>query len=99
MQGFIVTLQKQCWEASKELGRHSMFQQDIDLNHTSKFYHEMVKILYQPTMSSDLNPIENLWGILKTRNATQLKSIIQDEWKSTSFVMGKDLVDSIAQKT
>ncbi len=42
--------------------------------------------LYVPSQSPDLNPIENLWRIIKTRVSTQrhrihsLEEMIQEEW-------------------
>ncbi len=43
-----------------------------------------------PNMSSDLNPIEHLWGILKQKmeerkvsNIHQLCDVVMEEWKRT----------------
>ena len=48
---------------------NAIFQQDNAASHTSKltkdwFKSKNVEILDRPTKSLDLNPIENLWGIL-----------------------------------
>ncbi len=71
------------------------FQHDNDPKHTSllvKNYLQMskVNILDWPTQSPDLNPIENLWGSLKTRvharrptNLEELERFAKEEWTAT----------------
>ncbi|KAG1033131.1 hypothetical protein G6F43_013626 [Rhizopus delemar] len=57
------------------LERHqAIFQHDNDPKHTSKLVKEYLKeqsysILEWPTQSLDLNPIENMWSLLKRRLA------------------------------
>jgi len=47
-----------------------------------------VKVREGSSMSSDLNPIEHMWGILKRKvekhhvsNIQQLRDVIMEEWK------------------
>ncbi len=71
-----------------------IFQQDLAPAHTSKgtkswFNDHGVTVLDWPANSPDLNPIENLWAIVKRKmrdtrpnNADDLKSAIKATWAS-----------------
>ncbi len=71
-----------------------IFQQDLAPAHTAKgtkswFNDHGVTVLDWPANSPDLNPIENLWGIIKRKmrdtrpnNADDLKAAIKATWAS-----------------
>ncbi len=71
-----------------------IFQQDLAPAHTAKSTKSWlndhgVTVLDWPTNSPDLNPIENLWGIVKRKmrdtrpnNADDLKATVKETWAS-----------------
>ncbi len=71
-----------------------IFQQDLAPVHTAKgtkswFNDHGVTVLDWPANSPDLNPIENLWGIVKRKmrdtrpnNADELKATVKETWAS-----------------
>ncbi len=58
-----------------------------------------------PSMSSNLNPIEPLWGILKRKveerkfsNIHQLRDVVMEEWKRTPVATCEALVNSMSKR-
>ena len=85
------------------------FQQNGDPKHTAKVVRlwlaeQKFCVLKWPTQSPDLNPIENLWCIVKRRLAQyenpptgiiELWSRVQSEWSKISPEIIKNLVESM----
>ncbi len=75
-------------------GTDFIFQQDLAPAHTAKstkswLNEHGVGVLDWPANSPDLNPIENLWGIVKRKmrnkrpkNADELKATVKETWAS-----------------
>ena len=66
-----------------------------------------LKCLEWPAQSLDLNPIENLWVILKRRisardppakTVKELKAVVQEEWKKIPVEDVKNLVKSVPKR-
>ncbi len=83
---------------------HWWFQQDNAPQHTSHlprrwFHNHGVDLLDFPPYSPDLNPIENLWSILKARiearlarTTDEIERILKEEWEA----LDKELLTSLA---
>ncbi len=92
------------------LGRCALFQHDNDSKHTSKatvgfLKKNRVKVIQWPSMSPDLNPIEHLWGILKSQvehhspsSIQSLKEVILEEWKKIDPAKCRQLVHSMPRR-
>ena len=104
------TLQLSMIPSLQKLGSRAVFQHDNDPKHTSKMTIALLKrlrvmVMGRPSMSSDLNPIEHLWGILKQKvevckvsNICQLRNVVMEKWKSIPVATSEALVNSMPRK-
>ena len=89
---------------------HWVLQEDNDPKHQSKFANEWrakkkITRLPWPARSPDLNPVENIWAILKSnvryhqpKNLKELASAIRKEWKNLSIEYAQNLVASVQRR-
>ncbi len=87
-----------------------IFQQDLAPAHTAKrtkswLNDHGVGVLDWPTNSPDLNPIDNLWGIVKRKmrnkrpkNADELKATVKETWASIPPQQSHKLITSMPCK-
>ena len=92
--------------------RYMYFQQDSATCHTSKksmewFKKAKIQLFPHPPNSPDLNPIENLWSILKHRirsmphpptSTEELKCAIREAWDSLTLDEINTLVQSMSHR-
>lgn len=88
------------------------FQQDGDPKHTAKIVKEWLgnqnfKVMEWPAQSPDLNPIENLWSIVKRRlgqyqsapsNFDDLWRRVEQEWNNIPKGIFENLVESMPKR-
>lgn len=112
-EGYQGTLQSHLLpNAGRIGGRGWIFQQDNAPMHTSNstrqwLSDEGVRTMDWPARSPDLNPIENLWGIVARRvyqngrhynSKTELRAAIEREWNLVSPETLRNLTDSMVNR-
>ena len=97
-------------DAKKLIGRRIVLQMDNDPKHSAQATKALLKqkkwkVLEWPSQSSDLNPIEHCFHLLKhalrgkkTKNKVQLKNMARDAWESISKDHPKNLVESMPRR-
>lgn len=96
--------------ARKQFGSRWRYQQDNDPKRTSKIAKqflekEVPKTIDWPSNSPDINPIENLWSILKRRvekrkpsNIDDLNRFLHEEWEKVEKTIVINLVNSMQSR-
>jgi Fe2+ or Zn2+ uptake regulation protein len=103
-------LEKHIPEVRRMLGSRWRLQQDNDPKHTSRIAKEFLgnnvpEVMDWPSNSPDLNPIENLWAIVKRnvelrkpKNLGELEVFLGEEWENIPNSLLINLVNSMPQR-
>ena len=104
---YVEIVERHIPEINQMLGDDWRFQQDNDPKHTSRiaktFLNDNVpEVMDWPSNSPDLNPIENLWNIVKTNvekrmpdNRGDLEQFMKEEWGKIPDSVLINLVNSM----
>jgi transposase len=96
--------------ARKQFGRRWRLQMDNDPKHRSRvakqlLSNEVPELLDWPSNSPDVNPVENLWSIIKRRvekrkpiNLDELDKFLHEEWAKIDLVTLSNLVKSMKSR-
>ena len=107
---YIEILQNHIPEIDRMLGDDWRLQQDNDPKHTSRLAKEFLQnnvpeVMDWPSNSPDLNPIENLWAIVKgnverqmPKNLTDLERFMAEEWRNISETVIINLTGSMRRR-
>jgi transposase len=107
---YVDILRRHVPEIRQMLGNRWRFQQDNDPKHTSHlakaFLQEnMPEVMDWPSNSPDLNPIENLWSIVKgnvkrrmPKNQDELERFMMEEWENIPKSTIINLVGSMKRR-
>ncbi len=100
-----VTYWSRAWSPPWAAGHWAAGQYSIMIMTTALLKKLRVKVIDWPSMSSDLNPIEHLWGILKRKveerkvsNIHQPRDVVMEEWKRTPVATCEALVNSMPRR-
>ncbi len=106
---YVEILEKQLPEVRSMLRGRWRLQQDNDPKHTSRIAKEFLdnnvpEVMDWPSNSPDLNPIENLWAIVKRnvelrrpKNLSELEHFLGEEWGNIPNSLLINLVNSMSQ--
>lgn len=117
-QKYCEILEQHLFPNASRTGRRWRFQQDNAPMHTSRITRHLLeshktRVIDWPANSPDLNPIENLWAILKdkvekrtnfhlaskkTLSSEMFRSIIEEEWKSLDKSIFLKLANSMEKR-
>jgi transposase len=107
---YVDILKKHVSEIRGMLRNNWRFQQDNDPKHTSGVAKEYLQnnfpsVIDWPSNSPDLNPIENLWSIVKRnveirqpRNIRELEKFMMEEWEEIPQRLLNNLVRSMKER-
>ena len=107
---YVKILENHLGEINKMLGKKWRLQQDNDPKHTSRITKEFLtdhvpKVMDWPSCSPDLNPIENLWAIVKgnvekrmPKNLKDLEKFMTEEWNAIPESVLNNLVNSMRRR-
>ena len=103
-------IEKHLPEVRNMLRNNWRLQQDNDPKHTSRIAKEFLnnnvpEVMDWPSNSPDLNPIENLWAIIKRdvelrrpKNLSELEQFLGEEWEKIPNSLLSNLVNSMPQR-
>jgi transposase len=104
---YVDILEKQLPDIEEMMEEGWHLQQDNDPKHTSRLAKGFIEenfpeLIDWPSNSPDLNPIENIWSIVKRRvekrrprNLVELEEFMIEEWDKTPEEIIKNLTDSM----
>ena len=108
---YVNILQSQLLPAAQNMhGRNWRLQQDNDPKHTSRVAKDFIvenkiRFIDWPSNSPDLNPIENMWQIVKNnvekrmpKDINELKKFMIEEWDAISVETVNNLVLSMKKR-